>query len=145
MTEKKILVINGPNLNLLSVREPAIYGTQTLEEMNENIYTYAKAFDIKCDFFQSNSEGELIDAVQSVRNGYDGCIINAGAYSHYSYALYDAIKAVDRPFVEVHLSNIAAREDFRHVSVIAPACIGSISGFGKDSYYLAVTALKGRL
>lgn len=142
MAVKKILIINGPNLNLLSVREPGIYGTQTLEEINENITSYAKGLDIKCDFFQSNSEGNIIDAVHSVIKDYDGCIINAGAYTHYSYAILDAIKAVGKPFIEVHLSNVNAREDFRHTSVIAPACVGSIAGFGKNSYFLAVNAMK---
>ena len=142
MAVKKILIINGPNLNLLSVREPGIYGTQTLEEINENITSYAKGLDIKCDFFQSNSEGDIIDAVHSVIKDYDGCIINAGAYTHYSYAILDAIKAVGKPFIEVHLSNVNARESFRHTSVIAPACVGSIAGFGKNSYFLAVNAMK---
>ncbi len=142
MANKKILVLNGPNLNMLSVREPGIYGNQTLAEMNSNIETYAKAFDIKCDFFQSNCEGEIIDAIHSVLEKYDGCIINAGAYTHYSYAIYDAIKAVNKPFIEVHLSNVHSREDFRSVSVIAPACVGSIAGFGKNSYFLAVNAMK---
>jgi 3-dehydroquinate dehydratase-2 len=142
MSYKKILVINGPNLNMLSVHEPGIYGTQTLDQINENIMSYAKGFDIKCDFYQSNCEGEIINAIHSVKDGYDGCIINAGAYTHYSYAIYDAIKAVDKPFVEVHLSNIHAREEFRHTSVIAAACVGTIAGFGKNSYFLAVNALK---
>ena len=139
---KKILVLNGPNLNMLSIREPGVYGNQTLSEINANIETYAKAFDINCDFFQSNCEGAIIDAIHSVFDKYDGCIINAGAYTHYSYAIHDAIKAVNKPFIEVHLSNIHAREEFRHKSVIAPACVGSIAGFGKNSYFLAVNAMK---
>lgn len=142
MASKKILVLNGPNLNMLSIREPGIYGTQTLSEINSNIETYAKAFDINCDFFQSNCEGAIIDFIHSVLEKYDGCIINAGAYTHYSYAIHDAIKAVNKPFIEVHLSNIHAREEFRHTSVIAPACVGSIAGFGKNSYFLAVNAMK---
>lgn len=142
MANKKVLVLNGPNLNMLSIREPGIYGDQTLAEINSNIETYAKAFDITCDFYQSNSEGEIIDAIHSVREKYDGCILNAGAYTHYSYAIFDAIKAVNKPFIEVHLSNIHAREEFRHTSVIAPACVGSIAGFGKNSYFLAVNAMK---
>ncbi len=142
MASKKILVLNGPNLNMLSIREPGIYGTQTLSEINSNIETYAKAFDINCDFFQSNCEGAIIDSIHSVLEKYDGCIINAGAYTHYSYAIHDAIKAVNKPFIEVHLSNIHAREEFRHTSVIAPACVGSIAGFGKNSYFLAVNAMK---
>ncbi len=142
MSQKKILVINGPNLNMLSIREPGIYGSLTLDEINAGISTYAKAYDLRCDFFQSNCEGEIIDKIHSVREDYDGCIINAGAYTHYSYAIYDAIKAVDKPFIEVHLSNVHAREEFRHKSVIAPACVGTIAGFGKNSYFLAVNALK---
>lgn len=142
MTPKKILVINGPNLDLLSVREPGIYGNRSLPEINANIESYAKGFDIGCSFFQSNSEGDIIDAIHSVITDYDGCIINAGAYTHYSYAIYDAIRAVNKPFIEVHLSNIHAREEFRHKSVIAPACVGSIAGFGKNSYFLAVNAMR---
>ena len=145
MTPKKILVINGPNLDLLSVREPGIYGDRSLAEINANIESYAKGFDIRCPFFQSNSEGAIIDAIHSVITGYDGCIINAGAYTHYSYAIYDAIRAVNKPFIEVHLSNIHAREEFRHKSVIAPACVGSIAGFGKNSYFLAVNAMRDLL
>ena len=142
MVPKKILVLNGPNLNMLSIREPGIYGNQTLEDINANIATYAKGLDINCDFYQSNCEGAIIDAIHSVREKYDGCIINAGAYTHYSYAILDAIKAVGKPFIEVHLSNVHAREEFRHTSVIAPACVGSIAGFGKNSYFLAVSAMR---
>jgi 3-dehydroquinate dehydratase-2 len=139
---KNVLIINGPNLNLLSVREPGIYGTQTLDEINNNISTYSKGLDIRCDFFQSNCEGEIVSAIHSVLDKYDGCIINAGAYTHYSFAILDAIKAVKKPFIEVHLSNIHNREEFRKTSVIAPACVGSIAGFGKNSYFLAVNAMK---
>lgn len=145
MAVKKVLIINGPNLNMLSVREPGIYGNQTLDEINTNISSYAKGFDIACDFFQSNCEGEIIDAIHSVLKQYDGCIINAGAYTHYSFAILDAIKAVGKPFIEVHLSNVHAREEFRRTSVIAPACVGSIAGFGKNSYFLAVNAMKDLL
>lgn len=142
MADKKILVINGPNLNLLSVREPGIYGTQTLDEINLNIESYGKGLGLRCAFFQSNCEGEIIDALHSVRTEYDGCVLNAGAYTHYSYAIYDAIKAINKPVIEVHLSNINSREEFRKTSVIAPACVGSISGFGKNSYFLALSAMK---
>ena len=145
MAMKKVLVLNGPNLNMLSIREPGIYGNQTLDEINANILSYAKGLDIQCDFYQSNSEGNIIDAIHSVRQNYDGCIINAGAYTHYSYAILDAIKAVDKPFIEVHLSNVHAREEFRHTSVIAPACVGCIAGFGKNSYFLAVNAMRDLL
>ena len=146
MANKKVLVLNGPNLNMLSIREPGIYGNQTLSEINANIETYAKGFDISCDFYQSNCEGEIIDKIHSVRESYDGCILNAGAYTHYSYAIFDAIKAVGKPFIEVHLSNIHARDAFRETSVIAPVCAGQISGFGAYSYtlglYAAVNAAK---
>ena len=145
MAVKKILVINGPNLNMLSLREPGIYGTQTLDEINTNIASYAKGYDFKCDFFQSNCEGEIISKIHTVRDEYDGCILNAGAYTHYSYAILDAIKAIEKPVIEVHLSNVHAREEFRHTSVIAPACVGTIAGFGKNSYFLAVNAMKGIL
>lgn len=139
---KNLLVINGPNLNMLSIREPGVYGTQSLDEINANIASYAKGMNFKCTFIQSNCEGEIIDAIHSVLKDYDGCIINAGAYTHYSYAIFDAIKAVNKPFIEVHMSNIHNREEFRHTSVIAPACVGSIAGFGKNSYFLAVNAMK---
>lgn len=142
MTDKKVLIINGPNLNLLSIREPGIYGTQSLEEINANLDSYGKGLGIRCDFFQSNSEGEIIDAIHRLRTEYDGCVLNAGAYTHYSYAILDAIKAVAKPVIEVHLSNIHSREEFRHTSVIAPACVGSIAGFGKNSYFLALNAIR---
>lgn len=142
MAVKKILVLNGPNLNMLSIREPGIYGNRSLDEINDSLASYAKAFDFKCEFFQSNCEGTLIDKIHTVRDQFDGCIINAGAYTHYSYAIYDAIKAVGKPFIEVHLSNVHAREEFRHTSVIAPACVGTIAGFGKNSYFLAINAMK---
>ena len=142
MTDKKVLIINGPNLNLLSIREPGIYGTQSLEEINANLDSYGKGLGIRCDFFQSISEGEIIDAIHRLRTEYDGCVLNAGAYTHYSYAILDAIKAVAKPVIEVHLSNIHSREEFRHTSVIAPACVGSIAGFGKNSYFLALNAIR---
>lgn len=138
----KIRVINGPNLNMTGLREPAVYGRETLADLNEWLLAAAGQRGIHLDFFQSNSEGELIGAVHGVLlEGYNGCVINAGAYTHYSYALRDAIASTGRPFVEVHLSNIHAREEFRHTSVIAPACIGQIAGFGKLGYWLAVEAL----
>lgn len=141
MANKKLLIINGPNLNLLSVREPGIYGNQSLEEINNAISIYAKGMDINCSFFQSNCEGEIVSALHSVRTDYDGCILNAGAYTHYSYAIYDAIKAIEKPVIEVHLSNVHAREEFRETSVISAVCKGVIAGFGKHSYILAVKAL----
>ncbi|HHW46393.1 MAG TPA: type II 3-dehydroquinate dehydratase [Clostridiales bacterium] len=137
----KILVINGPNMNMLGTREKGIYGSQTLDEINQSISTYASSMRIKCDFYQSNSEGDIIDQIHRVKDEYDGCIINAGAYTHYSYAIHDAIKAVGKPFIEVHMSNVYSREEFRHKSVIAPACKGVIAGFGRNSYLLGISAL----
>lgn len=140
---KKILIMNGPNLNLLGVREPGVYGGDTLETICAEIAAHAKTRSIECDFFQSNSEGGLLDRLHAARGVYDGVVLNAGAYTHYSIALRDAIAAVSLPVVEVHLSNVHAREEFRHTSVIAPVCVGGIYGFGKRSYLLAVDALAG--
>lgn len=141
---QKILVINGPNLNLLGLREPGIYGADTLVSIETEIAAHAQAKGISCDFFQSNGEGALIDALHGARGIYDGVVLNAGAYTHYSIALRDAIAAISPlPVVEVHLSNVHAREPFRHQSVIAPVCAGGIFGFGKKSYLLAVDALAG--
>lgn len=137
----KILIINGPNLNLLGVREPEIYGHRTLAEINADLTKRLQPLGVSCDFVQSNSEGELCTAVHSVLEKYDGCVINAGAYTHYSYALRDAIAGVNKPFVEVHLSNPHAREEFRHTSVLTAVCRGVIAGFGENSYYLAALAL----
>ena len=138
---KKILIINGPNLDMLSKREPEIYGTQSLDDINSSISAHAESLNLQCDFFQSNCEGAIIDKIHSVLTDYDGCVINAGAYTHYSYAIFDAIKSVGKPFVEVHISNVHKREEFRHKSVISAACVGVIAGFGSDSYSLAVSAL----
>ncbi|MDR2157015.1 MAG: type II 3-dehydroquinate dehydratase [Clostridiales Family XIII bacterium] len=134
---KKILVVNGPNLNRLGKREPDKYGRETLDEINEYLTGKAIAADCSLTFFQSNVEGELVTAIQDA-DGFDGIILNAGAYTHYSIALRDAIAAADVPAVEVHMSNIHAREDFRHVSVISSVCRGSIAGFGRESYLLAL-------
>ncbi len=138
---KKILVINGPNLNMLGTREPDVYGEMTLDELSTRLASEAEVMRIDIDFFQSNSEGEIIDAIQSTQGDADGIILNAGAYTHYSYAIRDAIASVTVPCVEVHLSNIFSRDDFRHDSVIAPVCAGQISGFGIKSYLLALRAL----
>ena len=140
--EKKILVIHGPNLNLLGEREPGVYGYENFESINESIVEAANAMGFDCEVFQSNHEGEIIDAIHDARLEFDGIIINAGAYTHYSYAIRDAIASVKTPVIEVHMSNIHAREEFRHTSVIAPVCAGQISGFGKYSYFLALAALK---
>lgn len=139
---KKILVLLGPNLNLVGIREKGIYGTETAEDINNEIIAYARDKGYSCDVFQSNHEGVLIDNIHAARGVYDAVIINAGALTHYSYALRDAISGVNLPFVEVHMSNIHAREEFRHNSVIAPVCKGQICGFGKTSYILAIEALK---
>ena len=139
---KKILVLLGPNLNLVGLREKGIYGTETAEDINNEIISYAKEKGYECDVLQSNHEGVLIDTIHAARGVYDAVILNAGALTHYSYALRDAIAGVNLPFVEVHMSNIHAREEFRHKSVIAPVCKGQICGFGKTSYILAIEALK---
>lgn len=137
----KILVMNGPNLNLLGEREPNIYGGDTLQSINSEIAEMAKSMEHETEFFQSNSEGALIDALHNARLCYDGVILNAGAYTHYSYAIRDAIAAIKIPVIEVHLSNVNSRDEFRKTSVIAPVCKGSIAGFGKNSYFLAMHAL----
>lgn len=137
---KKILVIHGPNLNLLGEREPGVYGSDAFESINAEIIAKAERSGFACDIFQSNHEGEIIDKLHDARKNYDGVIINAGAYTHYSYAIRDAISAIKIPVVEVHMSNIHAREEFRHHSVISPVCVGQIAGFGKASYLLAVEA-----
>ena len=134
---KQIAVINGPNLNLLGTREPAIYGCQTLDDINADMAAKAASWDIACTFFQSNSEGALIDAIQRA-GGCDGIVLNAGAYTHYSLAIRDAVAAVAAPVVEVHLSNIHARESFRHHSVISEVCRGIVAGFGAQSYLMAL-------
>lgn len=139
---KKVLVILGPNLNMVGVREKGVYGTETAESINQQILEKAKSLDFKCDIFQSNHEGDLIDKIHSALGVYDGVVINAGALTHYSYALRDAIASVNIPFVEVHMSNIHKREEFRHHSVIAPVCVGQIAGFGKLVYFLGLEALK---
>ncbi len=139
---KKILVLLGPNLNMVGVREKGIYGTEDAGSIEEQIKAYAAKNYFEADVFQSNHEGALIDKIHASRENYDGAVINAGALTHYSYALRDAIACVKIPFIEVHMSNIHAREEFRHTSVIAPVCAGQIAGFGKNSYFLAIEALK---
>lgn len=139
---KKVLVLLGPNLNMVGVREKGVYGTETAEDISAQTIKYAEDNGFNADIYQSNHEGDLIDKIHFAKDNYDGVIINAGALTHYSYALRDAIACVDIPFVEVHMSNIHAREEFRHTSVIAPVCKGQIAGFGKQSYFLAIEALK---
>ncbi len=143
----KVLVINGANMNLLGKREPEIYGGETLADLEESIRSEAEKLEMNCelDFFQSNHEGEIIDAIhQAMADKKNAIILNPGAFTHYSYAIRDAIKATGIPTVEVHMSNIHAREEFRAKSVIAPACIGQISGFGFKSYHAALYLLKSR-
>ncbi|MBC5787730.1 type II 3-dehydroquinate dehydratase [Clostridium facile] len=140
--KKKIIVIHGPNINLIGVRETGIYGKESFQSINEQISAKAAELGLDCSIYQSNHEGDLIDTIQQAREQFDGVIINAGAYTHYSYAIRDAIAAIKIPCVEVHCSNIHAREEFRHNSVIAPVCVGQIAGFGKYSYILALYAIK---
>ncbi len=143
--KKHILVINGPNLNLLGLREPNIYGGDTLEDICREVQSLADSLEAKVTFYQSNHEGGIIDAIHDARNYADAIIINAGAYTHTSIAIRDAISAVKLPCVEIHLSNVHAREEFRHVSMIAPVCVGQITGFGKDSYTLALRGILNHL
>jgi len=143
MTE--ILIMHGPNLNLLGLREPEVYGSQTLDEINQHLQAYAGEQGIRLRTFQSNHEGALIDALQDAMTWADGVVFNPGAYTHTSYALRDAIAALDVPVVEVHMSNVHAREVFRHRSLLAPVCLGQIVGFGWRSYLLGIQALQGLL
>ena len=138
---QKILTLNGPNLNLVGERETSVYGSESMASITKSITQYAKNKGIELEVTQSNSEGALIDSIQQARAWSDGIIINAGAYSHTSIGLRDAIAAADLPVIEVHLSNVYAREEFRHKSLIAPVCLGVISGFGRWSYFLALDAL----
>lgn len=135
----KVLIINGPNLNLLGKRKQAVYGQKSLDEVNTFIIDYFKKIHI--DFFQSNHEGEIIDKMHKADSSYTGIVLNAGAFTHYSYAIRDAIEAISLPVVEVHISNIAAREGFRHKSVISDVVAGSIIGLGIYGYVLGVQAL----
>ena len=136
---KKILVLNGPNLNLLGKREPGIYGN---DSMDSSLAALQERFaDVQLDYYQSNVEGELINKLHEVGFSYDGIVFNAGAYTHTSVALHDAIKAINTPVVEVHISNVYQRETYRHTSLITGACVGVIGGFGIDSYRLAIEAI----
>ena len=141
----KVLVVNGPNLNLLGEREPDKYGTKTLAMINEELESFAKQNGDEIEFFQSNIEGEIVDAIQNARGNFDGIILNPAAYTHTSVAIRDALLATRVPTVEVHLSNIASREDFRKNSFIAPNCIGQITGFKKEGYKLALIGLYNHL
>ena len=138
MPELKFLIINGPNLNLLGKREPGIYGKSTYADLCVLIQEYAEAHQAQADFFQSNHEGAIIDTIHAADGVYNAIIINPGAYTHYSYAILDALKAVDVPAYEVHISHIDQREPFRAISVTAPACVGQIYGLGFDGYLRAM-------
>ena len=137
----KILVLNGPNLNMLGIREPGIYGSETYRDLLEKIAAHAQTRGVSVDFFQSNHEGALVDRIQEAYGNTDGIVINPGAYTHTSIALLDAVKAVGSPTVEVHISDVARREPFRSVSYIRAACVGSIIGHGTDGYLEAMDLL----
>ncbi len=141
----KILFLNGPNLNLLGTREPEKYGKTTLEDIKKSIESFAKELNIETDFYQSNIEGELINKIQEAKGVFDGIVINPAAYTHTSVGIRDAILAVQIPTVEIHLSNVHAREEFRKHSMIAPVCIGQIAGFQANSYKLGLIAIKDYL
>jgi 3-dehydroquinate dehydratase-2 len=140
----KFLIINGPNLNLLGVREPGIYGTLDYEGLCRKLKAVAEAMECEAECFQSNHEGAIIDAIHEAPGAYDAIIINPGAYTHYSYAILDALKAVNVPAIEVHISNVHQREEFRHTSVTAPACVGQICGLGTYGYIAAMGYFAGQ-
>lgn len=143
----KFLVMNGVNLNLTGKREKSVYGSETLDQINEKITVFAKANGDEVDFYQSNIEGELVNKLHEayLQKAYDGILFNAGAFTHYSYALRDAIAAIDIPVAEVHMSNVHAREEFRHTSVLSEVCKGVVCGFGAASYIAALVGLKATL
>ncbi len=139
----KVCIINGPNINFTGIREKGVYGTKTFEEMSESIKKRCTEIGVEAEIFQSNYEGAIIDKLQQCYfDGIDGIVINPGAFTHYSYAVKDAISSVNIPTIEVHLSNIHKREEFRHKSLTASSCMGQMCGFGEDGYILAVMALK---
>jgi 3-dehydroquinate dehydratase-2 len=142
--KKRILLLNGPNLNRLGTREPGTYGNITLHDLEKDLHTLALKSKLDLICFQSNHEGELIDQIHHADSSVDGIIMNPGAYTHYSYAIRDAIASISKPVIEVHITNIHAREEFRHQSVIAPVTSGQIVGFGILGYHLALLALKER-
>ena len=143
--QRPIFVINGPNLNMLGMREPAVYGTATLEDVRRRVEAHAERHKISCDFRQSNHEGVLVEWIHEARDRAAGIVLNAGAYTHTSIALLDALRSAERPVVEVHLSNIFARESFRHHSYVAMAAIGVICGFGAKGYLMAIDVLVDHL
>lgn len=138
---KKILIINGPNLNMLGIREPGVYGTETLETLCEKIRKKADLLNAQVECYQSNIEGEIINKIHSAMGVYDGIIINPGAFTHYSYAIRDALSSINVPAIEVHISNVHKREEFRHKSVTAPVCVGQICGLGTNGYLYALEEL----
>lgn len=142
MSKKRVLVLLGPNLNMVGIREKGVYGDESAQSIEQQIRDEAEKLGYVCDIYQSNWEGALIDKIHEARELYDGVVLNAGALTHYSYSLRDAIASVKIPFIETHMSNVHAREEFRHTTVIGPVCAGQISGFGKYSYFLALAALK---
>ncbi len=137
---KNVLVVNGPNLNMLGIREPGVYGTLSLSAIERKLRAFADSLQLQLEFVQSNHEGDIIDSIQAAYGTKEGILINPGAFTHYSYAIRDAISAVGLPVVEVHMSNIHKREEFRHLSVTAPVAVGQISGFGAYSYELGLLA-----
>ncbi|HET9667755.1 MAG TPA: type II 3-dehydroquinate dehydratase [Desertimonas sp.] len=138
---RTVLVLNGPNLNLLGTREPEVYGSDTLDDILTDLRAYAAKSDVDLVDFQSNIEGELIGRLHDARGNVDGVVFNPGAFTHYSIALRDAIAGTELVVIETHLSNIHARESFRHTSVLAPVCLGVVAGFGRHSYFVALDAL----
>lgn len=139
---KKICLIHGPNINFTGIREKGVYGTLTFDEINEEIRKKADELGLEVEIFQSNHEGAIIDKIQECFSAKDGIVINPGAYTHYSYAIRDALASVDMPVIEIHMSNIHKREQFRHTSVTVPVCVGQICGFGWKGYLLALEAMK---
>lgn len=139
---KKICVIHGPNINFTGIREKGVYGTLTFDEINDEIKKKAEELGLVAEIFQSNHEGAIIDKIQECYSNADGIVINPGAYTHYSYAIRDALASVNIPIVEIHMSNIHKREEFRHTSVTVPVCVGQICGFGWQGYLLAIEAIK---
>ncbi|MEM9578381.1 MAG: type II 3-dehydroquinate dehydratase [Pseudomonadota bacterium] len=140
-----VLILNGPNLNLLGTRQPDVYGKTTLADIEAMCQAHGQAIDLEVSFQQSNHEGALVDAIHAARGTHQGIILNAGAYTHTSIALMDAIASVELPAIELHLSNVHAREDFRHTSYIAKVCLGIICGFGARGYILAMDAIKAHV
>ncbi|MDR3293126.1 MAG: type II 3-dehydroquinate dehydratase [Clostridiales bacterium] len=138
---KKILIINGPNLNVIGDREKDVYGEGSYDALKKSLQTLAKELSVSVEVFQSNSEGEIVTRIQEAKGEFDGIVINAGALTHYSYATYDALKYTELPVVEVHISNIFQREEFRKTSVLSSACVGIISGLGRKGYEYAVRFL----